>query len=192
MSPCSDWRRSVDSCKSSVSDCIIIPSSSPDSEEAEESPSQKGNETLQGPAAIGPLGPARTRPREVTTLHIWCYCFLAYIGMHTTDATTRDQLAYARLIIKEAQRHGGLGWLDYDRAFRQQAEADRAIRWNTLLPGLQASTILGRPAISGQRGGPYTRFCTLCREVDHNRVQCALACLEPAGQGTPEDPKCTP
>ena len=107
-------------------------------------------ETLQGPAAIRPLGPARPRLREVTTLHTWCYCFLAYISMCTTDATTRDQLAYARLIIKEAQRHGGLGWLDYDRAFRQQAAADPAIRWNTLLPGLQASTILGQPAVSGQ------------------------------------------
>ena len=37
---------------------------------------------------------------------------------------TRDQLAYARLSIREALQHGGIGWLDYDRAFHQQAAAD--------------------------------------------------------------------
>ena len=59
--------------------------------------------------------------------------------MEWLDPTTRDQLAYARLIIREALRHGGAGWLDYDRAFRQQAAADPSLRWNTLLPGLLAS-----------------------------------------------------
>ena len=37
---------------------------------------------------------------------------------------------------------------------------------NTLLPGLQASTILGQ-----QQAGPGV-FCTLCRQVDHTRAQC--------------------
>ena len=92
---------------------------------------------------------------------------------HHSDPATQDQLAYARLLIKEAQRHGGLGWLDYDRAFRQQVAADPSIRWNTLIPGLQASTILGQ-----QQAGPGL-FCTLCRQVDHTRSQCALGCLEP-------------
>ena len=33
-------------------------------------------------------------------------------------------LAYARLLVREAQRHGGRGWLDYDRIFHQQAALD--------------------------------------------------------------------
>ena len=101
----------------------------------------------------------------------WCYCFLGYMAMLTSDPTTRDQLAYARLLIREAQRHGGRGWLDYDRAFRQQIAADPTLRWNTLNPGLQASTILGQRSSQGA-------FCTRCRGVDHNRSQCALSCLE--------------
>ena len=43
------------------------------------------------------------------------------MAIRTTDPTTRDQLAYAHLIIREALCHGGAGWLDYDRAFHQQA-----------------------------------------------------------------------
>lgn len=131
-------------------------------------------ETVSGVSATHMLGPARPRLREVASLPTWCYCFLGYVAMQTSDPTTRDQLAYARLLIKEAQRHGGLGWLDYDRAFRQQVAADPTMRWNTLIPGLQASTILG------QRQAGSGIFCTLCRQVDHTRAQCALACLEPA------------
>ena len=134
-------------------------------------------EAVQGSAAISMLGPTRPRLREVTTLPTWCYCFLGYMAMCTTDPQTRNQMAYARLLIKEAQR-GGHGWLDYDRAFRQQAVGNPSVQWNTVNPGLQASTILGQPP-AGQ--GP---FCTLCREVDHTRAQCALSCLEPPATTT--------
>ena len=56
----------------------------------------------------------------------------------------RDMLAYApHLIIRESQRHGGAGWLDYDRVFQQQAALDASMRWNTLGPSIQASTLVG-------------------------------------------------
>ena len=78
-------------------------------------------DTVSGLLASHMLGAARPCLRQVTSLPIWCYCFMGYMALRTA---TRDQLAYARLLIKEAQRHGGLGWLDYDRAFRQQAATD--------------------------------------------------------------------
>ena len=62
-------------------------------------------------------------------------------------------VAYARLVIREAQRHGGVGWLDYNRVFRQQAALDSTMQWNT------AATLTGRMAKPGV-------FCTLCRESD--------------------------
>ena len=92
------------------------------------------------------------------------------MAIRTSDPVTHDQLAYARLVVREALRHGGSGWLDYDRAFGQQAATDPSLRWNTLLPGLQAATTLSRGTAV---------FCTLCREVDHTRAQCALLCLTP-------------
>ena len=134
-------------------------------------------EAIQGYTPCHTLGPARPRLREVSSLPTWCYCFLGYIAMLTTDPATRDQLAYARLIIREALRHGGPGWLDYDRAFRQQAATDPSLRWNTLLPGLLASTVIG------QGTGQAISFCTLCREVDHTRAQCALTYLQPPPRG---------
>ena len=103
----------------------------------------------------------------------WCYCFLAYVAAKTSDPITRDQLAYARLIIKQAQSQGGLAWLDYDKSFRQQKAADPSMQWNAINPSLLASTMLGHRSL----GSPS--FCTLCRAVDHTRARCALAYLEP-------------
>ena len=69
--------------------------------------------------------------------------------------------------------------MDYDRAFRQQAAADPSLRWNTLLPRLQASTMLGIGA------GQGAMFCSLCREVDHTQSQCALQCLHSPSTRSP-------
>ena len=129
-------------------------------------------ESFEGPAFIHSVGANRPRLREVTSLLSWCHCFLGYVATMTSDPTTRDQLAYARLLMREAQRHGGSAWLDYDRAFRQQLAVEPSNRWNIMNPSLLASTMLGQPPT------PQSSFCTLCRMVYHNRSQCALAYLE--------------
>ena len=135
-------------------------------------------EAMHGYSPLHLAGVARPQLHDVSSLTKWC-CFLAYIAIRTADPTTHDQFAYTRLIIREALRHKGAGWLDYDRAFRQQAAVDPSLRWNTLLSGLLASTMLGR----GTRQGVL--FCTLCRDVDHTRTQCALLCMHPPTTWTP-------
>ena len=126
-------------------------------------------EEIQGTSTMQVVGISRPRLREISSLASWCHCYLAYTATLTADPITRDQLAYGRLIIQQAQSQGGLAFLDYDRAFRQQVATDASIRWNALNPSLLASTMLGR------RSTGTPTFCTLCRSVDHNRVQCALA-----------------
>ena len=127
-------------------------------------------ESIQGFSPLNLLGATRIRLREITSLSTWIYCFLGYVAIRTSDPTARDQLAYARLIVREALRHGGAGWLDYDRAFRQQAAADPSLRWNTILPGLQASTMLGHGSSQG------AQFCTLCRKVAPGLTVPSSAC----------------
>ena len=81
---------------------------------------------------------------------------------------------YARLIIRETQHHGGQGWLDHDRVFRQQAALDPSMRWNILQTAIQASTLFN-PSVSTMAPGI---FCSLCRGVDHTSAACALAYLQ--------------
>ena len=49
------------------------------------------------------------RLREIDSPLSWVFCFLAYVAVRTKDLETRDMLTYARLVIREAQCHGGPG-----------------------------------------------------------------------------------
>ena len=129
-------------------------------------------EAIHGPLqALHTPGAMRAWMCEIPSLISWAYCFAAYVAVRTSDRTTRDMLAYMRLIIREAMCHGGPGWQDYDRAFRSQAAIDPSLRWNTLLPDLQASTMFGQ-------GGGGGTFYTFCRGVDHMAAHCALNYLQ--------------
>ena len=134
--------------------------------------------SLQGTVPLPHTLVSRTRLREVPSLVSWLYCFTAYVAVRTTDPATRDMLAYSRLLIREALRHGGAGWLEYDRVFRRQVAINPTIPWNTIQPGLQAATIFGQSSAAGV-------FCSLCSECDHTASQCALATVQQQLVSTP-------
>lgn len=127
-------------------------------------------ETLQGsmPQLSAIPGSARPRLRDVTSPLAWVHCFLTYMGACTSDPTTRSQAAYACLILMEAQRHGGRGWLEYDKAFRRQAAGNSSLRWDIIDQGIQASTINNRGL-----------YCNTCNQTDHTTNQCALSFFQP-------------
>ena len=129
-------------------------------------------ESIQGPS-ISAVTPAGFRPhvREVLSLISWVICYLAYVTVRTNNKPTHDLITYCCLIIREALRHGGQGWQEYDRSFRAQAAIDSTLHWNGLLPDLQATIMLGQQAGGGS-------FCSLCQGVDHPTSQCALGPLQ--------------
>ena len=104
----------------------------------------------------------------MSSLPSWIYCFLTYQAVSTLDQAIHDQLIYTRLMVHEALCHGGKGWLDYDRLFRQQVALNSTLAWNSLQPSLVASTILG------QRSGT---LCSVCQGVDHLPSLCAMTYL---------------
>ena len=108
----------------------------------------------------------------MTSINSWLMCFLTFLAVGTSDAVTRERLAHAVLIIQESLRHGGMGWLEYDRLFHQQAAHNISLPWNCMDPGLQASTTLAQRTPAGGS------FCTLCQDCDHVAPQCALAQLQ--------------
>ena len=114
---------------------------------------------------------ARLRVREVSTLSAWLCCFLSFLAVGTTDIVTRERLAYAILIIRESLQHGGSGWLEYDRLFRQQAALDPTLQWNMIHSGLQATTVMAQHRWSGT-------ICSICHDCDHSAQSCALAQLQ--------------
>ena len=117
------------------------------------------------------LPSAGPRYREISSILQWVYCFNLYVGVRTSDPVARDMLTYSRLLMREAMRHNGNGWLQYDRTFRRQISIDPTLQWNTLQSALHASTIVGNGSGNGT-------FCSLCRECDHAARSCALSQLQ--------------
>ena len=120
-------------------------------------------------------GFAKPQLREIQSPLTWVSCFLAYAAVLTPDSKTRNLLTYGRLVVREAQRHGGQ---EYDTIFRQHAALDPSVQWNELNPSLHASTIMT------YRSG-NSQCCVLCHEPDHGAHNCALVGLQPSPPSLP-------
>ena len=76
--------------------------------------------------------------------------------------------AYTCLVIQEARKHGGDGWIAYNKLFRQYAAANPDLPWATLDGSIHAATFLA------SRTGIGTH-CRLCADSHHLTHECALA-----------------
>lgn len=113
------------------------------------------------------------RRREVPDLLSWVQCFGMYAAVLYSSSPERLQqlYAYQTMIVREAHRCGGKGWLAYDQMFCQQA-AVRATDWSKLNNSLYATTFL-------QQQNGRGRTCIHCMETDHVSNECSLAPLQP-------------
>ncbi len=62
--------------------------------------------------------------REIGSLLSWVSSFATYIAVMSAAHPSRviDMLRYMRLVIREAHKHGGNGWLTYDAVFRRNQQ----------------------------------------------------------------------
>ena len=116
-------------------------------------------------------GGARLRLRDIDSPLTWASCFLAYAAVRISDPQTRSLVTYGRLVVREAQRHSGPVWLEYDRIFRQHAALSPSTVWHEINASLHASTILS------YRAGP-SQACAICHEPDHMADVCAMQALQ--------------
>ena len=108
--------------------------------------------------------------RQVPDLLSWIQCFWMYAAVVTSKHPdkTKQLLAYQTMIVREARRCGGKGWLAYDSMFRQQAILSPNCDWSKLNNSLYSVTFLTQ---QNGRG----RTCPHCLETDHAAADCALA-----------------
>ncbi len=123
-----------------------------------------------------PHQPRRNR-REVPDLLSWVQCFGTYMAVITAKhpERIRQLLAYQTLVVREARRCGGRGWLAYDSMFRQQVAGNTEADWSKLNSSLYAVSFLAHA------GGGKT--CSLSMESDHGDDDCALATPKAGGSG---------
>lgn len=108
--------------------------------------------------------------RKVPDLLSWVQCFGTYMAIVASKQPEwlQQLLAYQTLIVREAQRCGGRGWLVYDSYFRQQVVGNKHADWSRLNQSLYAITFIAQ----GERH--RGRSCIICLESDHVEEQCAL------------------
>ena len=96
--------------------------------------------------------------REISDPLSWVSCFLAFMAAKTESKEVRDLAAYGQIVLHLAGKHGGKGWMAYDKLFRQQQSAGATMPWVELNP---SATVLGN---SGEQG----RICTLCMASEYS------------------------
>ena len=125
-------------------------------------------EAIHGCTPFHTLGPARPRFWEVTLVYIWCYCFLDYTAIVTSDmGPTRLCMPY-----KCSTMEGPVGSITIGSSANKLPQTP-------LYGGIPYSQDYTWPLLSGKdlhRGHPLV--CS-AREVDYTRTQCALAYLHP-------------
>ena len=111
----------------------------------------------------------RTPRREIPDVLSWLQCFNLYAAVVTSEhpEKTRELLAYQALMISEARRCGGRGWLLYDAAFRQQIRSFDSVDFAKVNQSLYSTTFLAY-------GGGRAKLCPDCMMADHTREECAL------------------
>ena len=128
-------------------------------------------------AASSSTPPTPMSRREVLS---WVQCFGTYMAVVTSKFPHRikELLAYQTLIVREARRCGGKGWLAYDAHFCQQVVGNESADWSRLNQSLYAVTFVTQ----GER--ERRRSCVLCLESDHAEEQCALYTPPPKSVGS--------
>lgn len=86
----------------------------------------------------------RPSRREIPDIISWVQCFGLYAAVVTSrhPEKTRELLAYQTMIVSEARRLGGRGWLLYDTQFRQQITSFDAVDFSGINQSLYATTFL--------------------------------------------------
>ena len=109
--------------------------------------------------------------RQVTSITSWAQCFMvnAAILLSKFPHKVVEVMAYGKMIIREAGRHGGEGWKVYDTLFRQMVAADKTTPRSKLNSTLYATTFLSMCDPHGQGAQ-----CLIYMESDHREVDCAL------------------
>uniref|UniRef100_A0A1X7TCH6 Cleavage and polyadenylation specificity factor subunit 4 n=1 Tax=Amphimedon queenslandica TaxID=400682 RepID=A0A1X7TCH6_AMPQE len=126
-----------------------------------------------------PTNTSVQKMRDISDPLSWAYCFLSFVAVSVKDKHTRDLMAYGQVIIQMSRSHGGLGWISYDRRFRQQMAAGMALQWAEVNSSLMAATVLG-----GASAAP-PKTCSRCFSWDHQREECALAGLDSSPRAPP-------
>jgi hypothetical protein len=98
----------------------------------------------------------------VTNILTWVECFRSLVSVLSQKYPSflPELMAYMSLIVKCQKRFEGLGWFNYDRAFRRQAAITRSMNWSRMDSTLFSLAFMGKAKKSSS--------CDICFSSNHS------------------------
>ena len=86
----------------------------------------------------------------------WAEAWVVYTGVLASykSSKIKDLIGYFLLLATALREVPDLGWLDYDKAFRDLAEDDPSVRWGEASPTLWVTTVITKGSLQGPRDHP--------------------------------------
>ena len=125
---------------------------------------------------------AKKRRPPVTNIFTWLQGFASMVSALSTryPAYVPEFLAYQSTIIKCYRDYDGLGWAQYDRAFRRQVAVTKLLNWSQINGTLYSLCFAGK--------GRRSAVCIHCLSDNHTSKRCPDA---PAATGKPRGSSAT-
>ena len=124
----------------------------------------------------------KRRKTIITDILRWAQCFGALVSVLSTRYPDKvpEFMAYQATIIKCSREFEGLGWLQYDRAYRRQVAMTKEVNWS------KVNTTLYNLCLAGK--ARRIHLCKWCLSDSHQSELCpevARPHLIGVGQGFP-------
>ena len=89
----------------------------------------------------------------------WAEAWAVYTGVLSSynPSKVKDLIGYFLLLATASREVPGLGWLDYDKAFRKLAEDDPGVSWGEASPTLWVTTVITKGSLQGPRDPPASQ-----------------------------------
>ena len=112
---------------------------------------------------------ASKKRKPVTNIFTWLQGFASLVSALSTKypAMVPEFLAYQSTIIKCFKDFEGLGWAQYDRAFRRQVAVTKDLRWSQINGTLYSLCFAGKAKKSA--------ICAHCLSDNHSTDRCPEA-----------------
>ena len=109
------------------------------------------------------------RRKKVTDINVWLQCYALYTSVLATQdpEAIPELLAYLITILRVSQDFAGSAWVNYDSAFRRQADVTGDRKWSCINPSMYSIYFAGQARKVAR--------CNICLSSQHSTKDCALS-----------------
>ena len=109
------------------------------------------------------------RRKKVTDITLWLQCYGLYVSVLASQhpQAIPELMAYMIRILRVSQDFAGSAWVNYDSAFRRQADVTGDRKWSRINPSMYSICFAGQAR--------RTARCDICLSSQHSTRECALS-----------------